>query len=110
MEGSDVSKETENGHAGQATHLFGYLVTFAVLTTLLLVNVSLTFMEIPAPWHIVLTLVVASLQALTLLLFFMHLKQSDMLTWLSLLAGLFWSGIMFLLTLTDYLSRPYGVL
>jgi len=49
-------------------------------------------------------------QAGVLAYFFMDLKQSDKLTWLCVGAALFFSGLQFLFTLTDYLTRHLGVL
>jgi caa(3)-type oxidase subunit IV len=45
-----------------------------------------------------------------LALFFMELKQQDTLTWLIAASSLFWTGLLFLFTLTDYLTRHYAVL
>jgi hypothetical protein len=36
----------------------------------------------------------------------MHLIRSPIRTWLAASLGLFWLGILIVLTLTDYLARP----
>jgi hypothetical protein len=40
----------------------------------------------------------------------MDLRQADKLTWLVALSGVFWTFLMFLFVLTDYLTRHLGVL
>lgn len=103
-----------------------YFLVFATIAAMIFVAVGISFMgEVPhkvAPGathapdvntkggtRLVLNLVVASVQVALLGLIFMHLKNSDRLTWLVVGAGLFWILILFLLLLTDYLTRQYGV-
>jgi cytochrome c oxidase subunit 4 len=38
-------------------------------------------------------------------LFFMHVRWSSKLVWLSAVAGFFWLAIMFAFTMQDYLTR-----
>ena len=42
-------------------------------------------------------------------LWFMHVKYSPRLIWLTALAGFFWLAIMFAFTMQDYLTRSSGV-
>jgi caa(3)-type oxidase subunit IV len=53
---------------------------------------------------------VAAVQATVLAVYFMDLKQADKVTWLIALSSLLFSGLQFLFTLTDYLTRYIGVL
>jgi caa(3)-type oxidase subunit IV len=50
---------------------------------------------------------VAVVQAIVLGVFFMDLKHADKQTWLIAAAGIFWTFLLFLFTLTDYLTRHY---
>lgn len=52
-----------------------------------------------------LNLLIAGAQASLLAFFFMHLKGADHLTWLVAGAGVFWLVILFVLLLTDYVTR-----
>ena len=62
------------------------------------------------PWKIAANLCVSTIQASILALYFMDLKEADKVTWLIALSGVFFTGLMFLFTLTDYLTRYMGVL
>ena len=44
-------------------------------------------------------------KAALVVLYFMHARYSRWLTWVVIVAGVFWVGILFVLTLSDYLSR-----
>ena len=49
----------------------------------------------------------AVIKATLVVLYFMHVRYSSRLTWVFVLAGFFWFGILVALTLSDYLSRPW---
>jgi len=83
---------------------------FAVLFGLALVALIIGFSDGLGPMKVVASLVCAVVQASVLAYFFMDLKQSDKLTWLCVGAAIFFSGLQFLFTLTDYLTRQLGVL
>ena len=85
------------------------LTIFAVLAGLALLQLVVGFADL-GPWKVVASLLVAGVQASVLALFFMDLKQADQLTWLCAGAAVFWVGLMFLFTLTDYLTRYLAVL
>ena len=52
-------------------------------------------------------LAIAATKALLIVLFFMHLLRSKSLIWVIALSGLFWLGILLILTLTDYATRSW---
>ena len=85
------------------------LLMFCVLVAIAALAFVVGFSDL-GPWKVVASLAVATLEASVLAYFFMDLKQADSLTWLVALSGLFWVGLMFLFTLTDYLTRQMGVL
>ena len=99
--------------------LFSPLMLFAAIAVLILVAVGVSFMgEMPEAgkdvtskggMRLTLNMVIASVQVALLSLIFMHLKKSDNLTWLIVGAGIFWLFILFVLLLTDYVTRQYGV-
>jgi cytochrome c oxidase subunit 4 len=53
---------------------------------------------------------IATVKAVLIILFFMHVKQSLPLTKLVVCAGFFWLLIMFSLTFTDYWTRGWLLL
>jgi caa(3)-type oxidase subunit IV len=48
---------------------------------------------------------VALLQAIVLGLFSMELKNADKIIWFCVAASVFWTFLLFLFTMTDYLTR-----
>jgi cytochrome c oxidase subunit IV len=82
-----------------------YFVIWAALMALMVLTAFLSTVNL-GDWSTVLALFIAAVKALLVLLFFMHLRYEDYkLTAVVFFAGLFWLGIMFVLSLTDYLTR-----
>jgi cytochrome c oxidase subunit 4 len=81
-----------------------YYKVFAALIALTLVTVYVSFREL-GPWHTTVGVLIGAIKASLVVLFFMHLLHSSKASWLAVLAGLFWLGIMMALTLSDYLTR-----
>jgi cytochrome c oxidase subunit 4 len=54
-------------------------------------------------------LIIAFFKASLVVLFFMHVKYSSKLIGVYVLSGIFWLGIMFLLTMMDFTTRPVVV-
>jgi cytochrome c oxidase subunit 4 len=89
-----------------------YLMVFAVLV----VGTILTYFT--AQWDLdwifpgantLLALLIAFTKMMFVVLFFMHVKYSSKLIWLTAIAGFFWLAIMFAFTMQDYLTRSAGV-
>jgi cytochrome c oxidase subunit 4 len=89
-----------------------YLMVFAVLV----VGTILTYFT--AQWDLdwifpgantLLALLIAFTKMMFVILFFMHVKYSSKLIWLTAIAGFFWLAIMFAFTMQDYLTRSAGV-
>ena len=85
------------------------LTTFAVLVVLTLVAIGVGLSDL-GPIKVVVSLAIAVVQAAVLAVFFMDLRQADKLTWLCAGAAVFWVGIQFLFTLTDYFTRHMGAM
>jgi caa(3)-type oxidase subunit IV len=85
-----------------------YHLLFVVLAVLTLAAVGVSMTGMSGNTRLVVNLIIAGVQASVLSLFFMHLRKSDAITWLVAAAGLFWMFILFVLLLTDYLTRQYG--
>jgi cytochrome c oxidase subunit 4 len=56
-------------------------------------------------WNIVMAMTIAVVKALLVILFFMHVRYRNRLTWVFVGAGFFWLAILFGLTMSDYLTR-----
>ena len=85
-----------------------YYRVFAGLIGLTALTVGISFLNV-GEWHTLAGLSIAVGKALLVALFFMHLLHSRPLSWIVLGAGLFWLGILMVLTLSDYLTRPWLV-
>jgi cytochrome c oxidase subunit 4 len=81
-----------------------YYSVFAALVVLTFLTVAISFVHLGA-WHSVVGLTIATCKALLVILFFMHVLYSSRVSWLIILASIYWLGIMIGLTLTDYWSR-----
>jgi cytochrome c oxidase subunit 4 len=55
----------------------------------------------------VIMLTIAVTKATLVVLFFMHVKYSNRLTWTVIIASLFWLAIMLSLTMNDYFTRDW---
>ena len=59
------------------------------------------------PMNNVIMLTIAVTKATLVVLFFMHVKYSNHLTWAVIAGGVFWLLIMLALTMNDYLTRAF---
>ena len=59
----------------------------------------------PTKYTLPLQLSIGSIQAGLVAYHFMHLKQGDKVVILTALSSLFWMGILFVLFLSDYMTR-----
>ena len=81
-----------------------YLVVWAVLLLLLLATWAVAQFNF-GPFNVIAAVAIALAKMLLVILFFMHVRHSRMLTWLFAAAGFVWFLIMLDLTLSDYLTR-----
>lgn len=90
-------------------HVVARKVYFAVFATLMVftaVTVTVAFKDL-GPWNTIVALGIAVTKATLVILYFMHVRYSDRLTRIVIAAGFFWFGILVVLALSDYLSRPW---
>jgi cytochrome c oxidase subunit IV len=85
-----------------------YYAVFGGLIALTVLTIVISFLDLGA-WHLVVGLVIAVSKASLVALFFMHLLHSPRLSWVLIGSGVFWLGILILLTLSDYLTRRWLV-
>jgi cytochrome c oxidase subunit IV len=80
-------------------------VTLLVLTAL---TVSAAMVNL-GPFNAVVALAIATIKAVLVVLFFMHVKYtSEKMTRMVLLAGVFWLLLLLVLTLSDYGTRTWS--
>jgi cytochrome c oxidase subunit 4 len=83
-----------------------YYAIFASLMVLTAITVGVAFINLGA-LNFPVAISIAIVKATLVILFFMHVKYSSRLTKVILLTGFFFLGILFVLTLSDYLSRGW---
>jgi cytochrome c oxidase subunit IV len=54
-------------------------------------------------------LLIATIKAILVILFFMHVIYSTRLTWVVIVAAFLWLAVLFVLTFSDYLTRSWGI-
>jgi len=81
-----------------------YVVVWALLMLFTALTFGLSYLDLGL-WSAVIAVVIAATKATIIALFFMHIKYADGLTKVVALAALFWLGIMFVLTGTDFFTR-----
>jgi cytochrome c oxidase subunit 4 len=83
-----------------------YFLVFAALIVLTVLTVGLSFLEL-GPWHLAVGLAIGIVKALLVVLFFMHVLYSSRLTWIVIIAGLFWTALLIGGVVSDYLTRSW---
>lgn len=88
------------------TSIRPYVIVWAVLIAMTVLTAAMSFVEMGhAYWHVIVALAIATFKASLVVLIFMHAISSSRLTWIVIVVAIFWLGILFVLTLTDYFSR-----
>ena len=83
-----------------------YLWVFAVLIALTVITTLVSYVDL-GRFSVIAALAIAVVKMLLVALFFMHVRYSTRLTQLVVGGGLLWLGILFLLTMSDYVTRGW---
>ena len=84
-----------------------YIVIFLALMAGTVITVLAGKQDFPEPLNVVIALTIAVVKATLVILYFMHVRYSARLIWVILASALFWMGILFALTFSDYWSRGW---
>ena len=106
MTTSGPGAERQESGAGHVVPPRTYLAVFGILILMTATTTAVSFVDM-GPWNTVVALAIAFFKASLVVLFFMHVKYSRRLMQLVIAGGLFWLGIMLVLTLSDFLSRGW---
>ena len=85
-----------------------YYMIYVALMVLLILTVAASYIpfdRLMPGLNAIVALLIAAAKAGLVMFFFMHLNRAHKLTWAFAAAAFLWLGIMFTLTLSDYLSR-----
>jgi cytochrome c oxidase subunit IV len=82
-----------------------YMVVWVALMALMVLTAGLSRIDL-GQWSTVVAMAIAVIKAVLVILFFMHVRYEDQkITWVVVVAGFFWLGILLALTMTDYVTR-----
>ena len=81
-----------------------YLIVFALLMILLVITVSVSFIDLGIV-NVFVALGIATIKAGLIMLYFMHLRYSSKLIWVFAGLGFFGLLIMILIAMGDYVAR-----
>lgn len=84
----------------------GYAIVFVSLLALTLLTTAMAFIDLGGRVNTVVALTIAVGKALLVILYFMHVRYSDGLTWVFVAAGFVWLLILIGGTIDDLLTRP----
>ena len=87
---------------------FQYMLVFGTLLVFTGITVGAAFIELGVLNPIV-ALGIASFKAIVVILFFMHVKYQSRLVKITVAAGFFTFLVLITMTLSDYMSRAWGL-
>jgi cytochrome c oxidase subunit 4 len=88
-----------------------YIKVILLLMVLLIITLGAAMVDfskispVLAPMNIIIAMTIAVVKAVLIILYFMHVRFSSKLVWVFAGAAFYWVVILFVLTLTDYMSR-----
>lgn len=97
-----------NAHVHHAPTPKTYLAVFAFLIIMTGVTTGVAYIDMPWNLNAIVALIIAVSKATAVALIFMHVWVSSRLTKLTLIAGLFFLGIMLTLVSMEYISRSWA--
>ncbi len=83
-----------------------YLINGLALLVFLALTIGAAYLNL-GPFNTPVAMFISLAKGALIILFFMHLRYSKPVFWIFAGAGFFWLGIMFVLALSDYMSRGW---
>ena len=83
-----------------------YLFTGGALLGFLALTIAAAYINL-GPLNTTVALAISLMKGALIVLFFMHLRYAKPLLWVFVGAGFFWLGIMFVLAMSDYMTRGW---
>jgi cytochrome c oxidase subunit 4 len=84
-----------------------YIAIFLALLVGTALTVAAAFFDFPWRLNTIVALTIASVKATLVVLYFMHVRYSTRLVWVIVASALFWMGILFAFTFSDYFTRNW---
>jgi len=85
-----------------------YLLIFGALLLGTAITVGASYIDL-GEWNPVIALAIACTKAVLVILFFMHIKYSSRVMMLTVASGFFTFLVLITMTLSDYISRAWGL-
>jgi cytochrome c oxidase subunit 4 len=85
-----------------------YLLIFGALLVGTAITVGASYIDL-GEWNPVIALAIACTKAVLVILFFMHIKYSSRVMKLTVASGFFTFLVLITMTLSDYISRAWGL-
>jgi cytochrome c oxidase subunit IV len=101
-----MSEPTHHAHVIVSPKV--YAVIFGALLLFPGITVGASYLELGV-FNAVVALAIAVIKAVLVVLFFMHVRYSSKLTMLTVGAGFFTFLVLITMTMTDYISRAWGL-
>ena len=83
-----------------------YTLVFLALLVFTTFTTAIAFVDLGGAWNNIAALTIAVGKAVLVILYFMHVRYSDKLTWVFVGAGFFWLLILIGGIMDDVLTRP----
>jgi cytochrome c oxidase subunit 4 len=83
-----------------------YFIVYGALLGLMFLTLGAALVDL-GPANFLVAIGIATVKMVLILLYFMHVRYSDKLTWVFSTAALFWLIILIVGTLNDYFTRGY---
>ena len=90
------------------TPMWIYLGVFAALALGTILTVVASRLDL-GMWNTPIALIIATIKATLVILYFMHAIHSTRLTWVVIIASFLWLATLFVLTFADYLTRAWAI-
>jgi cytochrome c oxidase subunit 4 len=87
-----------------------YVSIFLALMVGTAFTVLAAFQNFPGSLNVIVAMTIAVVKATLVVLYFMHVRYSARLIWVIVASAIFWMGILFALTFSDYLTRDWLVI
>ena len=100
----------QNAHAPHVhvTPLSTYIMVFLALAVGTLLTWGASTVDL-GMWNTPIALIIATIKAVLVILFFMHVIHSTRLTWVIVIGSFLWLAVLFVLTFADYLTRALAI-
>ena len=90
------------------TPVWVYIAVFMALAAGTIITVAASRFDL-GMWNTPIALIIATIKAVLVILFFMHVIHSSRLTWVVIIASFLWLSTLFVLTFADYLTRLWAL-